>query len=292
LAREAFESALRWRFKAEIALRAAGAALNAGDPAAALRLAPLTAAPADSSVVARSYVPIHARALAMMGRPSEAERLVARYDRWLTPGARNNLTRTIAWGWVRTGDMSRARAALTTGGPGGDSSDAAGWLALYEGNIKTARALLRGGSETTPELALALGLVARLKVDSAPVVGQAFLSLARGDSANAAAQFVEAADRAPGAASLLLLTAAQIRLALKDEAQAVALWKRVVERENATPEAPQAELEWARALRRGGDTAGAVARLEHLILTYPQSALVPQARRELDLARAAVPSKA
>ena len=29
------------------------------------------------------------------------------------------------------------------------------------------------------------------------------------------------------------------------------------------------------------DTAGATARLEHLILPYPQSALVPQARREL-----------
>ncbi len=292
LAREAFESALRWRRTPEVALRAATAALNAGDPAAALRLAPLSAAPGDSAAVARGYVPLHARALAMMGRPADAERLVTRYDRWLAPGARNALTRTIAWGWVRTGDMSRARAALSTGGAEGDSSDAAGWLALYEGNIKTARALLRGGSETSPELALALGLVARLRVDSAPAVGRAFLSLARGDSATAAAQFVDAADHTPGAASLLLLTAAQLRFALKDEPQALALWRRVVEHETATPEAPQAELEWARALRKRGDNAGAVARLEHLILTYPQSALVPQARRELDLARATIPGKA
>jgi hypothetical protein len=29
--------------------------------------------------------------------------------------------------------------------------------------------------------------------------------------------------------------------------------------------------------------------LEHLILTYPQSALVPQARRKLDEARGAIP---
>jgi len=29
--------------------------------------------------------------------------------------------------------------------------------------------------------------------------------------------------------------------------------------------------------------------LEHLILTYPRSALVPQARRKLDEARGAVP---
>jgi len=86
-----------------------------------------------------------------------------------------------------------------------------------------------------------------------------------------------------------LSTAAQLRTALKDDAQAIALWKRIVEQQGTTPEAPSAELEWARALRRHGDDAGAVARLEHLILSYPQSALVPQARRELDLARAGIP---
>ncbi|MDQ4080711.1 MAG: hypothetical protein M3125_08120, partial [Gemmatimonadota bacterium] len=55
------------------------------------------------------------------------------------------------------------------------------------------------------------------------------------------------------------------------------------------PEAPEANLEWARALRRAGRHTDAVARLEHLILTYPDSALVPQARRELELARGAIP---
>jgi hypothetical protein len=34
---------------------------------------------------------------------------------------------------------------------------------------------------------------------------------------------------------------------------------------------------------------GAIERLEHLILTYPTSALVPQARRELDLAKRIIP---
>jgi len=291
LAREAFESALRWRRTPKLSLRAATAALNSGDPAAAVRLAPLTASSGDSATVARTYLPIHARALAMMARPAEAERLVASYERWLAPGARNALTRTIAWGWVRTGDMSRARAALSASGAEGDSSDAAGWLALYEGNLKAARSLLRGGTESSPELALALGLIARLKTDSAPAIGRAFLSLARGDSAAAGLQFVEAADLTPGAASLLLLTAAQIRVALNDEAQAMTLWKRVVEKESATPEAPQAELEWARALRRRGDNPAAVARLEHLILTYPQSALIPQARRELELARSGIPGR-
>ena len=91
---------------------------------------------------------------------------------------------------------------------------------------------------------------------------------------------------------MLLLHAAQIRVALKDDAQALLLWKRIVENQTSTPEAPQAELEWARALRRRGDAPAAVAHLEHLILTYPQSALIPQARRELDLVRSGIPGNA
>ena len=289
IAREALELSLRWKRTPDLSLRAATAALNAGDPSAALRLAPITDARGDSSLVAHSYLPLHAKALASLGRPAEAERLVDAYDRFLAPGARNSLTRTIAWGWVRTGNMNRARAALAATGAEGDSSDAAGWLALYEGNLKTARALLRGGTESSPELAVALGLIARLKADSAPEIGHAFLALARGDSAGAIAQFLQAADRTPTVRSLLLSIAAQVEAARKNDMDAVALWKRIVETEGGTPEAPQAELEWARLLRRNGDVAGAASHLEHMILTYPQSALVPQARRELELTKSAIP---
>lgn len=289
IAREALESALRWRRTPELAIRAATAALNAGDAAAALRLAPISDAQGDSALVARTYLPVQARALATLGRAAEAERLAQAYDRFLTPGARNSLTRTIAWGWVRSGDMTRARAALNASGVEGDSSDAAGWLALYEGNLKLAGKLLRGGTESTPELALALGLVARLKVDSAPAVGHAFLALARGDTAAAAAQFVQAADSTPLVRSLLLSMAAQLDAAHGNTADAMTLWRRIVEQEKDSPEAPQAELAWARALRATGDNAGATSHLEHLILTYPQSSLVPQARRELELSKATIP---
>jgi hypothetical protein len=289
IAREALESALRWKRTPEIAIRAATAAMNAGDPAAALRLAPMSDAGADSTLISRAYLPLHARALSALGRPMEAERLVARYDRFLSPGAHNSLIRTIAWGWVRTGDMNRARAALAATGVEGDSSDAAGWLALYEGNLKSARGLLRGGTESSPELAVALGLIARLKADSAPEIGRAFLALARGDSAGAIAQFLQAADRTPTVRSLLVSIAAQVEAARKNDTEAIALWKRIVENDGGTPEAPQAELEWARLLRRNGDSAGAATHLEHMILTYPQSALVPQARRELELTKSAIP---
>ncbi|HEY5061323.1 MAG TPA: hypothetical protein VII52_07285, partial [Gemmatimonadaceae bacterium] len=154
IARQALESALRWKRTPELAMRAANAAMSSGDAMAALRLAPLSDAHGDSALIARAYLPLHARALAALGRPAEAERLVERYDRFLSPGARNSLTRTIAWGWVRTGDMTRARASLASAGVEGDSSDAAGWLALYDGNLKVARGLLRGGTESSPELAL------------------------------------------------------------------------------------------------------------------------------------------
>jgi tetratricopeptide (TPR) repeat protein len=289
IARDALEAALRWKRTPDLSIRAATAAMNSGDPTAALRLAPLSDAGKDSALAARTYLPLHARALAALGRPAEAERLVLVYDRFLAPGAHNSLTRTIAWGWVRTGDMTRARAALAATGVDGDSSDAAGWLALYDGNLKGARTLLRGGTESSPELALALGLIARIKADSAPAIGKAFLLLARNDTLAAAAQFVVAGDATPAVRSLLLLTAAQLQAAKKNDVVATVLWERILKDEKDTPEAPQAELEWSRLLRKKGDATGAATHLEHLILTYPQSALVPQARRELELANSTIP---
>lgn len=294
LARDALVDALRWRRTPDLAVRAATDALRAGDPASALALLPVDgpgSAVADSSHAARTTIPIQAQALAMAGHPAAAEQLIARYDQWLAPSTRTTLTRAVALGWVRTGDMARARASLATAGSEADSSDAAGWLALYDGNLKTARVLLRTSGESTPELATALAIIARIRSDSAPALGKAFLLLARNDSLGAANAFVEAAERESNsdATSILLSTAAQLESELHDDTQAIALWRRIVEQQSATPEAPSAELEWARALRRHGDNAGAVARLEHLILSYPQSALVPQARRELDLARSGIP---
>ena len=137
--------------------------------------------------------------------------------------------------------------------------------------------------------ALALGIVARIRGDSAPTLGEAFLALARADTAMATTRFVEAAKNHPEAASALVSAAARLRAARGDEAGAIALWQRVVSEFADSPEAAESELEWARTLRRRGDAAGAVAHLEHLILSAPQSALLPQARRELDLARGAVP---
>ena len=289
VARDALASALRVRRSPDLALEAATAALKAGSPAAVFTLAPLTMA-SDSVHAAARYVPLHVAALAALGRGTEAESLVNSFDRWFAPGMRTTMAEMLATAWVRSGDLSRARDALQSAGPDADSSDAAGWLALYEGRLGDARVLMRGVREPGPELAVALGIVSRTRGDSAPVLGGAFLALARGDSAGAAKRFTDAASEHAEASPAILLVAARIDAARGAENDALSLWQRIVGAHGGSPEAAESELEWARLLRRRGDRAGAILHLEHLILNAPDSALLPQARRELEQAKGTVPS--
>ena len=252
-------------------------------------LAPLSEVESEPARAARDYVPLHVEALALLGRGTEAEALVARYDRHLPPGQHARVAHLLATAWVRAGDLERARQALRAAGADADSSDAAGLIALYEGRLGAARALLRGTRDQSGDMALVLAIVSRVRGDAAPQLGAAFLALARGDSASAAQRFVEAAEGHPEAASAVLLAAARVHAARNDAKRAIPVWQRIVEKHPEAPEAAEAELEWARALRRGGDVQGAIAHLEHLILSAPQSALLPQARRELELARGPVP---
>ena len=288
VARDAFAAAHAQKPSRELAVRAANDALTGGEPASAVALLEPYSAASDSESV-RSVLPVRVRALSALGRAAEAEALIVTYAPRLDSLARVRLVRMAAWGWVRAGDLAKARAAMGTTPMGEEEDRTMGWISLYEGDLQSARRILKRSSETNPELVLALALLGRTKVDSAPAVGTAFLSLARGDSAVAAAQLEAAAPLVPDAAALLLNASARI-VATRHDSAAVRLWQRVVEQHPSSPEAAEADLEWARVLRRQGDTAGAVQRLEHMILTYPRSALVPQARRELDLAKQSVPS--
>ena len=73
------------------------------------------------------------------------------------------------------------------------------------------------------------------------------------------------------------------------EPTATALFDEVVRAggEGAAPAA--AELDWARLLVRQSRSVEAIPHLEHLILTYPNSAFVPEARRVLERAKGAIP---
>ncbi len=284
-ARDALVAASRWRPATELLLRAATDALNGSDAASALRLLDSAAARGDSAAAARGVLPLRVRALASLGRPAEAQAAITAYGTWLDAERRGQLQRAVAAGWVRRGELDKAREALTAAGGDADQDPAGGWIALYEGDLRTARRLLRQASEASADLVAALALLSRTRADSAPAIGAAFLAMARGDSAGAAARWIAAADAMPELAPLLLSWAGRIQAARHDDTQAVAVWTRLLERHERSPEAAEADLEWGRALLRRGDRAGAAQRMEHLILTYPQSALVPQARRELELIR-------
>ena len=287
IAHDALVAALGARRTSALALQAAAAALRAGAPTEVFTLLPLPAGERDSVRIAREIVPLHVAAYVALARGAEAEALIARFDRFIVPAQRMRLAQMVAMAWVRAGDLNRARGSLRAAGPEADSSEAAGWLALYDGRLAAARTLLRSSRTPSADLALAMGIVTRAKGDTAPQLGGAFLALARGDSAGASARFVDAAAQHAEVAPALLLVAARLVAANPD--RAIPIWQRIIAENPMTPEAAESELEWARVLRRRGDLASATTHLEHLILSAPQSALLPQARRELELTRGAVP---
>jgi len=287
IARDALTAAVRVRRTPQLAQRAAAAALRAGSPNEVFALVPISEWEGDPARMGREPLALHVGALVALGRAGDAEALINRFDRQLVPAQRMRLAQMVATAWVRSGDLAKARAALSAAGPEADSSEAAGWLALYEGRLGAARSMLKTSRAPNPDLALAMAIVARTKGDSAPQLGAAFLALARGDSNAASRKFVEAATAHVEVAPPLLLIAARLRAAKADDA--IPIWTRIVAEHPNTPEAVESELEWARILRKRGDVAGATAHLEHLILSAPQSALLPQARRELEMSRGTVP---
>ncbi|MBW7933550.1 MAG: hypothetical protein H3C62_08050 [Gemmatimonadaceae bacterium] len=285
-ARDALAAAYGVRKEPMLALRAAGNALAGGDAAGALRLVTQVLPASDSTRAAKEALPIAVRALAEQGRSREAEQMIAGYGARVTPAQHRLFARSLAWGWIRAGDITRARQAAAQGG-GDDEDVVSGWLALFDGDLDAARDGLRTAEPKSPEVVTALAFISRAAQPRAPAIGAAFLALARGDSAQASRMFELAADSVPTAGSFLLGLAARIASVQGDAARALALWERIVAQASASPEAPEADLEWARALERRGDRAGATARYEHLILTWPDSALVPQARAALDRMRLA-----
>src|SRR2546430_2305847 len=136
-----------------------------------------------------------------------------------------------------------------------------------------------------------MALLQQLPGDRFPELGAALLLVARGDSAGALVGLRAAAERAGDARPDVLLLAGRIaaRLGTAQQATALALFQEVATTGGKSAAAPAAELEWARLLLRQQQTAAAIAQLEHLILAYPASAVVPEARRELERAKGAIP---
>ncbi len=205
------------------------------------------------------------------------------------------LRRRIAQAWLRAGDLIRADSML-----GADSSvdglALAGRLKLYRGDLAGATADFKAAgpyagdrSDATWRTGM-LALLQPIEADSSVELGEALFWLERGDSAKAADALAQVAAKLPiakGGAEVRLL-AGRTAAAAGRHSTAERLFREAsVEAAPAT--APAAELALAELLLRDGKKDEAIAQLEHLILTYPASALVPQARRALDQARGGVP---
>jgi len=282
--------------------------LEGGDRAAARvaleRLAGDSLAPADAQAMAEASL---LEFLVGEGQLDAVERRLAAAGagtRELSEDDRAMLRLALARARIARGELDRAAAAL-----GDDSSVAAvaqrGWIALYRGDLRGASDAFRtagpyaGDRAAATERTSMLALLQQIPADSLPVLGAALLTLERGDSVAAVAALQRVAPQLDGGGGDVLLLAGQIaaRLGGPHDSTAAALFARVATgggREgggavgsSAAPAA--ADLEWARLLLRQGRAAEAIPRLEHLILTYPTSAFVPQARRELERARGAIP---
>ena len=213
----------------------------------------------------------------------------------LGPDDYDSLRRSLAAAWVKAGELARADSAIAP-----DSSieglALGGRIRLYRGDIagavqrfKEAGPYTRDREEATRRTAL-LALLQPLDRDSLPELGRALLLLEQHDTAGAAAALEQVAAALPpqhGGAELNLLAGRVLR-GTGNNKDAERLF-RAAAVPGAPGTAPAAELALADLLLSTERPGEAVSVLEHLILTYPQSALVPQARRQLDEARGAVP---
>ena len=290
-----------WPLAARARAEAVRELLEGGDRVAARgvleRLATDSTAPTEAHSVAQSAL---LQVLIADGgaQLDVAEKQLADPNSRLSADDRAALRLALARARIARGELDRATAAL-----GDDSSVTAvaqrGWIALYRGDLKDAMESFRLAGPYATDRAAAtdrtamMALLQRVQQESSPELGAALLALARGDSTNAIAGLRRAAGRLPvqGGRLEVLLLAGQVAAHLggEQDVTAVALFDEIVRSAGLGAAAPAAELEWARLLERRTQTAEAIRHLEHLILTYPGSAVVPEARRELEQAKGAIP---
>jgi tetratricopeptide (TPR) repeat protein len=205
------------------------------------------------------------------------------------------MRRRIALGWMKQGKLARADSVVAA-----DSSVEGlalmGEVRLYQGDISGAVERFKAAGPYAGDRADAthrttlLALLRPLETDSLPELGRALLLLAQGDTTQATAGLERVAADLPaphGGAELNLLAGRLAAATGKPEEAERLLRAAAVPAAPST--APAAELALAELFISSGRRTDAQEMLEHLILTYPQSALVPQARRRLDEARGAVP---
>jgi tetratricopeptide (TPR) repeat protein len=268
---------------------AARAYANAADEVAARRLlARIAADPLASGGVATAATTTLLGVLIAESRPAEAESLFVTLRESLSLDDREREQRRLAMAWARSGNLERAEAMLE-----GDSTvagfDVRGRLRAFAGDLALATTWLRlaGPYDDDRESAVArvrlLALLQAVEADSLPALGAALLDLERADTGRAIAAFesIAATIKPPGAAALRLL-AGELARDQGDLARAARLLAEA-DASEAPATAPSARLALAELHIAAGRRKEAAALLEQLILDYPESAVLPEARRARDL---------
>ena len=276
---------------------AAGAYADAGERAAVERMLQQIAAAAGAGSGSKAAAVATLIAVTVeSGRVEEAEARLRDWEDRLTAGDAASLRQQLSWAWVGKGELDRAEAVL------GDDSTVTvlatrGWIALYRGNVRMATDFFRGAGpragsrkEVTERTAV-LALLQGITPDSVPLLGRALLQLARGDTATALQALHETAAALPprGGRAGVLTHAGRLALDRQDYERAEESFLGAIAADPASASAPAAGYHLARVHEELGRNEEARARLESLILEYPESAIVPLARRMLDRLREAVP---
>ena len=277
-------------------LDAARAYADAGDERDARRvLAAVSANPDAPGGMATTASATLLGVLIAEGKGAEAERVLGELRAGLGLDERDKLARRIAMIWVRAGNFARAEQMIA-----GDSStagfDLRGRLRMFVGDLAGASDLLKlaGPFDDAREQALKrvalLSLIQAIGQDSVPELGKVLLALEAGDSARAVAGLTTLAVSftREGAAETRLL-AGRIVLARRDTVAALGLLRQADVKELPAT-AAAARLTLAQISISAGKSADARALLEQLILDFPESALVPEARHLRDTLRGAVPA--
>jgi tetratricopeptide (TPR) repeat protein len=265
-------------------------ALELGDTAAAREhFLVIERAYESGSVERRQAVAVRIELTAHAGKVDAAVEDLGRFRREFPEAPETDrLAGELAGLLLDRGDRAAAeRALLGTSGP--RSGLVRGWIALHEGDLAGARAAFLTaapglkGAEATAAIAL-VTLLRRLSPAGGELLARALPLVAAGNVGEGVGLLVEEGaglERLERAAMLEYAAGLADRAGLEAESERIR--RTIVTELPETPEAPMALLVLGRSLgARAADRGEARSYLERLILEHPRSALVPQARRELD----------
>ena len=277
-------------------LESAQAYADAGDQGSARRmLGKLAADPKASPTMAASATSTLVSVLIAEGKMDEAAKQFGQLKGVLAEEEREGLLIRLAEGWVRAGKLDRADQLMAKDSTV-DGLAVRGRIHLYLGDLGEAATLLRsagpfaGARDAAVSRTTALALLQVIDEDSLPTLGAALLKLERHDSVTAGQDLARvgaalAPDR--GGAEVLLL-AGRVQAGAGNRPEAERLF-RLVSDLKVPASAAQATVELARIFVATERKPQAVEMLEQLLVSYPTSAVAPQARRLIDQAKGAIP---